>query len=95
MNPARMCLESLDRKPGIREQPGSKAAAPGPLDLVPLHPRQPTFSSRSRAVLVRAQERKSPSGHVSLGPRELQLAHFRYPLTWPRGWGIPCRHFTP
>jgi hypothetical protein len=22
MNPARMCLESLDRRPGIREQPG-------------------------------------------------------------------------
>jgi len=25
MIPARMCLESLDRRPGIREQPGSKA----------------------------------------------------------------------
>jgi hypothetical protein len=25
MNPARMCLESLDRRPGIREQPGSFA----------------------------------------------------------------------
>src|ERR1700741_3398259 len=25
MNPARMCLESLDRRPGIREQPGSQA----------------------------------------------------------------------
>jgi hypothetical protein len=25
MNPARMCLESLDRRPGIREQPGSRA----------------------------------------------------------------------
>jgi hypothetical protein len=24
MNPARMCLESLDRRPVIREQPGSK-----------------------------------------------------------------------
>src|SRR5947207_13847894 len=24
MNPARMCLESLDRRPGIRKQPGSK-----------------------------------------------------------------------
>ena len=23
MNPARTCLESLDRRPGIREQPGS------------------------------------------------------------------------
>src|SRR5262249_43622815 len=26
MNPARMCLESLERRPGIREQPGPKAA---------------------------------------------------------------------
>jgi hypothetical protein len=26
MNPARMFLESLDRRPGIREQPGSIAA---------------------------------------------------------------------
>jgi hypothetical protein len=25
MNPARMCLESLDRRPGIRERPGSRA----------------------------------------------------------------------
>ena len=25
MNPARICLESLDRRPGIREQPGSQA----------------------------------------------------------------------
>jgi hypothetical protein len=26
MIPARMCLESLDRRPGIREQPGSIAS---------------------------------------------------------------------
>jgi hypothetical protein len=30
MNPARMFLESLDRRPGIREQPGSKAALTAP-----------------------------------------------------------------
>src|SRR3982074_3973136 len=28
MIPARMCLESLDRKPGIREQPGSITDTP-------------------------------------------------------------------
>ena len=30
LNPARTCLESLDRRPGIREQPGSKGGIAGP-----------------------------------------------------------------
>jgi hypothetical protein len=32
MNPARMFLESLDRRPGIREQPGSFASVWPPTD---------------------------------------------------------------
>src|SRR5215471_7271752 len=37
MNPARMCLESLDRRPGTREQPGSKAGKAQPRTCLPLH----------------------------------------------------------
>jgi transposase IS116/IS110/IS902 family protein len=40
MNPARMCLESLDRRPGIREQPGSEADSPGADKKRPTDPRK-------------------------------------------------------
>jgi len=48
MNPARMCLESLDRRPGIREQPGSNSEVrarnwAGPFTLKNRH-RQPGLS---------------------------------------------------
>ena len=38
MNPARMFLESLDRRPGIREQPGSIADIVALPALAPLYP---------------------------------------------------------
>jgi hypothetical protein len=40
MIPARMCLESLDRRPGIREQPGSKAAVRPLISSGPVLPRE-------------------------------------------------------
>src|ERR1700751_830681 len=50
MNPARMCLESLDHRPGIREQPRPKPAT----DLVSL-----SASSSSSLILSRVLRYRS------------------------------------
>jgi len=72
MIPARMCLESLDRRPGIREQPGSKAsilACPTHVRLAGAGHGSP-FDSRARDANNRNNKAVAggctPRGH---GPR--------------------------
>ena len=43
MIPARMCLESLDRRPGIREQPGSIGVMLTVRRSTPVYPEKQTI----------------------------------------------------
>jgi hypothetical protein len=81
MNPARMCLESLDRRPGIREQPGSNSeVAAGPLHV--FRPKRRRSLERSACPI---------SAPITDVPSKLHIGSSRSPdaLCPPRS---PSRH---
>jgi hypothetical protein len=97
MNPARMFLESLDRRPGIREQPGSQpdlppfdrdvrfAALNGPKsDIVPC-------PKRAKSGIIKEQKRPPRGGlsENSLVVDTLKLARSAAPTLSRSAASIP------
>jgi hypothetical protein len=62
MIPARMCLESLDRRPGIREQPGSRG------DLMNLRSDFRSTPIIGHRETGRASPLRANNGHYHVGP---------------------------